>query len=66
MTASLLGQRDPRYIVVYLDGGKSGRMDRRTALDYAEIFGGKVECVEPKLVDKIRDCLNAQERESDD
>lgn len=43
----LLGQRDPRWIVIYPDGRKSERMDKHVAFNYATIFGGKIECVEP-------------------
>lgn len=48
---SLLGQRDPRYRVIYLDGKRSERMDLRTARNYASIFDGRVICVEPRFLD---------------
>lgn len=53
----LLGQRDPRWIVEYSDGKRSERMDKSAARNYADLFGGKVICVEKRkgLLEKIRD-----------
>ena len=45
---SLLGQHDPRYYVEYADGKTSERMDKKTARDYAKMFGGKVICAQRK------------------
>jgi len=55
----LLGQRDPRWIVEYPDGKRSERMDKFTAHSYADMFGGKVICVEKRkgLLEKIRDAI---------
>ena len=58
----LLGQHDPRYIVIYSDGVNSERMNRSTAISYASIFDGKVKCVEPKLMDKIRSWFEREEQ----
>jgi len=53
----LLGQQDPRFMVVYPDGKRSERMDESTAKNYVSIFGGLVVCVEHKktLWEKIRE-----------
>lgn len=51
---TLLGQRDPRYVVHYNDGLKTERMDRLTAKAYASMFGGKVVCIEPRFMDHVR------------
>jgi len=45
---SLLGQHDPRFIVIYPDGKKSIRMDKSTAEGYRLMFGGEVVCIESK------------------
>jgi hypothetical protein len=38
----LLGQRDPRWYVVYPDGKRSEMMDKHVAKGYADHFGGTV------------------------
>lgn len=55
----LLGQHDPRFIVVYPDGKRSERMDKSTAHNYASLFGGLVVCVEfkPTLWERIKDFI---------
>lgn len=51
--SQLLGQRDPRWRVRYPDGRVSTKMDRSTAYNYAEMFGGEVECIDPRWHDEI-------------
>lgn len=52
--SQLLGQKDPRWRVRYPDGNVSIKMDWGTAHNYAEIFGGEVECIDPRWHDEIR------------
>ncbi len=60
----LLGQYDPRYIVDYGDDGKSERMDRGTANDYASMFKGKVVCVEPRFMDRVRKWISDHKKKA--
>lgn len=48
----LLGQKDPRWRVIYPDGKRSERMDKSTAKEYASMFGGKVIKDEPVTIKK--------------
>ena len=43
-----------RYRVEYEDGQRSYRTTLGNAENYAAIFGGKVICVNPKWLDRIR------------